>query len=89
MSPTRQIPAARDPRINPPWSCCGDVTSPDFGYLFAEKALGDATALYFDRARNQHACTVFHAAAEGELIDIAGRDFIVTWGDAVQVGVAA
>lgn len=88
LFPTPSIPDRRNPRLNPPWSACGDLKDPDFGHLWAERGLGEATVLYFDRARTQHCMTEFRHLHEGEVVEWANRDWIVTWAPGVAAAKA-
>jgi hypothetical protein len=69
----------RHSREAPPWSWCGDRSSPDFGSVFAWPAARGAVALTFDRGGRQHALTVFAPARLGAEVAIFGRRFEVHW----------
>jgi hypothetical protein len=70
------VPHCRD---DPPWTDCGDPTSPDFGRVFAWRRATGAAVLTFDRAGLRHALTLFHPAAVGSEMVIHDRRFSVTW----------
>ena len=70
-------PHVADARRDPPWSDCGDLSSPDLGRVFAQSAANGAVALTFDRAGRRHALTLFDAAELGPDIVIYGRRFSV------------
>jgi hypothetical protein len=64
-----------DARLDPPWSDCGDLSSPDLGLVFARPVANGALALSFDRAGRRHAMTLFDGAQLGSDIVIYGRRF--------------
>jgi hypothetical protein len=74
MASTRHV---ADARLDPPWSDCGDLSSPDLGLVFARPVANGALALSFDRAGRRHALTLFDGAQLASDIVIYGRRFSV------------
>lgn len=66
-------------RAEPPWSWCGERSSPDFGQVFAWPAARGAVALTFDRRGRHHALTVFSPVWLEPEVAIFGRHFDVVW----------
>ncbi len=66
-------PWAKD---SPPWSFCGDRADPDFGTLWAEPGAAGSTILYFDRATQHHAMTVYDRCVGG-IAELQGRRWTV------------
>jgi hypothetical protein len=74
---TFDIETAPHSREAPPWTDCGDPTSPDFGAVYAWRAARGALALTFDRRGVRHALTLFNGADPGAQVVIHGRRFDV------------
>lgn len=85
LSPAdREIPHARDV---PAWSDCGDVGSPDYGTIFADKPFMGTCSLWFHRTdrRDSYYAGGIREADLADTMVMHGRRFDVVRWDAETV----